>query len=105
MMMKAHSSKRPTEDNSQVWKTIHRILNPMFLRLRSDNSTGPDSIPSKFIKLVAEHLVSPLTYIINTCLKQKEFPSLWKVARIIVPLVLSSWSSQCHLVLNSNSLF
>ena len=85
-MMKAHSSKRPMEDNSQVWKTIHRILNP----LRSDGSTGPDNIPSKFVKLVAEHLVSPLTYIINTCLKQKEFPSLCKVARIsaISPVIL-----------------
>ena len=134
-MMKALSSKRPTE----VWKTIHRILNPShqplrvdpdqlntyfaqtaervtsvsspvameqlnqlitqfgedsnlsfdFRRvsydsevlretkgLRSDCSTGPDNIPTKFIKLVAEHLASPLTYIINTCVKRKEFPSL-----------------------------
>ena len=29
--------------------------------LRSDCSTGPDNIPTKFIKLVAEHLASPLT--------------------------------------------
>ena len=50
--------------------------------LRSDCSTGPDNIPTKFIKLVAEHLASPLTYIISTCVKRKKFPSLWKIARI-----------------------
>ena len=50
--------------------------------LRSDCSTGPDNIPTKFIKLVAEHLVSPLTHIMNTCAARQEFPLLWKIARI-----------------------
>ena len=50
--------------------------------MTTDCSTGPDNIPSKFIKLVAEHLALPVTYIINKCVKRKEFPSLWKIARI-----------------------
>ena len=50
--------------------------------LRSDCSTGPDSIPAKFDKLVAEHLVSPLTHIINSCLDRNEYPLLWKTVRI-----------------------
>ena len=45
------------------------------LLLRENLSTGPDNIPTKFIKLIAKHLASPLTYIINTCVK-------WKEARI-----------------------
>ena len=37
---------------------------------------------SKFIKLVAEHLASPLTHIKNTYVRRQEFPLLWKLARI-----------------------
>ena len=33
--------------------------------LRSDCSSGPDNVPVKFIKLVAEPLTSPLTHILN----------------------------------------
>ena len=50
--------------------------------LRADCSTGHDNIPTKFIKLVAEHVASPLTHILNTCIMEQEFPLLWKVARI-----------------------
>ena len=50
--------------------------------LRSDCSTGPDDIPTKFIKLVTEHLTSPLTYTINTRDTRQEFPLLWKLASI-----------------------
>ena len=50
--------------------------------LRSDCSCGPDNIPVKFIKLVAEHLASPLTHILNNCIAKSTFPSLWKIARI-----------------------
>ena len=50
--------------------------------LRSDYSTRPDNIPAKFVKLVAEHLVSPLTHIMNSCLDRNEFPLLWKTAPI-----------------------
>jgi len=41
--------------------------------LRSDCSTGPDDIPTNFIKLVAEHLASPLAHIINTCVSNKNY--------------------------------
>ena len=50
--------------------------------LRWDCSTGPDNIPAKFVKLVAERLVFPLTHIINLCLDRNEYPLLWKTARI-----------------------
>ena len=50
--------------------------------LRSDCSTGHDQIPVKFIKLVAEEIVSPLTHIINCCIEKEYFPLQWKIARI-----------------------
>ncbi|XP_048590336.1 uncharacterized protein LOC5519158 [Nematostella vectensis] len=51
-------------------------------KLRSDCSCGPDGIPVTFIKHAADHLASPLTHILNTCILQEYFPSAWKVARI-----------------------
>lgn len=50
--------------------------------LRSDCSCGPDNIPSKIIKLVAEHLASPRTHILNNCISHEVFPLAWKLARI-----------------------
>ena len=34
------------------------------------------------IKMVADYLGSPLTDVINTCIKNLYFPSAWKLARI-----------------------
>ena len=58
-------------------EVLHAIKNT-----RSDCSTGPDQLPAKFIKLVAEHLAGPLTAIINSCIEKSTFPHLWKTARI-----------------------
>ena len=61
--------------------TYHEVIRES-KALRSDCSTGPDNIPTKFIKLVPDHLASPLTHILNTCISKLDFPTLWKVARI-----------------------
>ena len=61
--------------------TYREVLNEI-KHLRSDCSTGPDNIPCKFIKLVANHLASPVTHIINNCIAKQIFPLLWKTARI-----------------------
>ena len=45
-------------------------------------TTGPNNIQTKFIKLVSDHLTSPLTHILNTCISKLDFPTLWKIARI-----------------------
>ena len=58
----------------------HEVLREI-KSLRSDCSTGPDQIPAKFIKLVAEDISSPLTHIINCCIEKEHFPSAWKLAR------------------------
>ena len=49
--------------------------------LWSDSSTGPDQIPTKFVKLVAEYLAEPLT-IVNGCIINAYFPKLWNIARV-----------------------
>lgn len=61
--------------------TYAEVLKELKL-LRSDTSTGPDHLPAKFLKLVAEHIASPLTDIINSFIKTSDFPSAWKQARV-----------------------
>ena len=50
--------------------------------MRSDCSCGPDNIPVKFVKIIAESLASPLTNILNNCISKQVFPRQWKIARI-----------------------
>ena len=52
--------------------------------IRNDCSTGKDNIPISLVKLVAENIASPLTYIINECIRLSVFPTEWKCARISV---------------------
>lgn len=47
--------------------------------LWSDSSTGPEQIPTKFVKLVAEYLAEPLTIIIYGRINEAYFPKLWKM--------------------------
>ena len=44
--------------------------------------TGPDQIPVKFIKLVANIIASPITHILNEYILRNYFPSAWKIARV-----------------------
>ena len=44
---------------------------------------GLDSITSEVLKLGAKVLVVPLTYIINTSIKSRKYPTKWKEAKVI----------------------
>ena len=61
--------------------TFHEVL-AQLRSLRSHTSTGADQIPVKYLKLVADHIASPLTDIINGYLSNHSFPALWKLARV-----------------------
>ena len=47
-------------------------------------STGPASIPTKLLKLVADLIVVPLCHIINLSFSTGVFPDVLKVAKVIV---------------------
>ena len=50
--------------------------------MRNDSSTGPDQIPAKYLKLVAEYIASPLTHIINSFISCQRFPDARRQARV-----------------------
>ena len=53
-------------------------------RILNGCSTGNDNIPISLVMLVAENIASPLTYIINECIRLSVFPAEWKCARASV---------------------
>ena len=65
-------------------KTVNEksVLKIMKL-LKSKKSCGHDGISSEILKLGANVLVTPLTYIINTSIKTGKYPERWKLAKII----------------------
>ena len=68
--------------NFKLRKVSHGEVLRMLKLLRSDTSTGPDGIPVKFVKMVADSIADPLTAIINNCIRKYYFPKAWKNARI-----------------------
>ena len=91
---------RLTDDSHSSFRFCH-VTHQEVLReikgLQSDCLTGPDNIPAKFVRLVAEHLVSPFMHIINLC-----FDSLWKTAHISsIPKV----ESHVQMTITDPSLF
>ncbi|XP_015748562.1 PREDICTED: RNA-directed DNA polymerase from mobile element jockey-like [Acropora digitifera] len=50
--------------------------------MRTDCSTGCDQIPSKYLKLSADVISSPLTHILDCFINTNTFPANWKTARV-----------------------
>ena len=50
--------------------------------MRIDCSTGCDQIQSKYLKISADIISSPLTHILNCFINTNTFPAAWKTARV-----------------------
>lgn len=64
--------------NHTTYEEINKIING----LKNDCSSGFDDIPIRYIKPVAECLISPIVEVINSSIDQKIFPQQWKTARV-----------------------
>lgn len=53
-------------------------------KIKLRKSVGPDAIPHRILKDLADVLAAPITAIINTSLRQGVVPDFWKVSRITV---------------------
>ena len=58
---------------------IGKIINDMSAK----NSSGPDVINTKLLKLVKHDLITPLPYIVNQTLSIGIFPDRLKIAKVI----------------------
>ena len=73
----------PGKNNGFQLQTVsYKDVEQCLRLLRNDCSTGYDNITAMFIKSVVEYLVSPLTFVINSCIATNNFSDAWKTARI-----------------------
>ena len=52
-------------------------------KIKTSKGFGNDNISSYFLKLALPYIVNSLAYMFNKSLEDREFPSLWKIARVI----------------------
>ena len=64
--------------HSEVCKAL-KCLDPK-------KSAGPDQLEPYFLKLAADFIASPLTYLFNLSLETNEIPLIWKSA-FVLPLL------------------
>ena len=69
-------------DSFTIQPTTHNEVSKILQNMRSDSTTGQDSIPIKFLKFVAGDISLPLTNIINNSIQMNVFPARWKIGRI-----------------------
>ena len=66
-------------------KTVsENIVLGLLKSLKPKKSCGIDGITSEILKIGAEVLVVPLTYLVNCSITSGKYPSNWKIAKVIV---------------------
>ena len=73
----------PQQQNSfNITKVSYAEIRKAILNIRNNCSTGPDKIPSKYLKLCVDEITSPLCHIINASIEKQIFPEQWKFFKI-----------------------
>ena len=66
------------------FKVVHPgEVKKIISKLKNSKSTGVDDIDTGIIKLIAEDIIPALTHIINLSITHSDFPSMWKIAKVI----------------------
>ena len=75
----------PLKTNKKFGKLQVDEKNVMKYLLNIDvkKATGPDDISPYILKKCARELCSPVTKLYQECIKQKKWPELWKIARVV----------------------
>ena len=65
-------------------KTVNvSVVYKILKELKAKTSYGQDGITFEILKLSADVLKVPLTYIVNTSIKSSEYLSYWKISKMI----------------------
>ena len=71
------------EDNFEIpLITVRQTIN-LISNTKNSNSTGYDDINNKFIKKCKIKIAPHITHLINTIIRTKKFPKIFKVSRIL----------------------
>lgn len=83
MEVKERIQNLPDTDDAFCFRRVtYEETRKTILNLRNDCSTGPDQIPSKYLKICVDSIASPICHIINTSIDNKIFPRQWKISKI-----------------------
>ena len=72
---------------------IYQLLS----NIQQHKASGPDNLPARFLKEVANEISPTLSLIFQASLDQGTLPSIWKTAKIVVPVYKKdSKSDPCY---------
>ncbi|MCP3666297.1 MAG: hypothetical protein GY696_27985, partial [Gammaproteobacteria bacterium] len=71
----------PADIIADWWCEEHEV-HAEIQKIKTDTAIGLDGISAKTLKSCAEQIVGPMSYILNRCLYEGEFPNPWKLAKI-----------------------
>ena len=75
----------PDENYDQSFHLNHTDYNEVYkiiTNLNNDCSSGHDNILVRYLKPVAEYIISPMVHIINTSVDKEIFRKQWKISRV-----------------------
>ena len=58
-------------------------INKIIKELKNSKSSGLDNIDTYIIKLIKPHIVPAITHIVNTSIRAEQFPTKYKVAKVV----------------------
>ena len=73
----------PTNSRFKFSLVCESVIDKIINDISAKNSSGPDGISTKLLKLVKHDLISPLTNIVNQTLSTGIFPDRLKIAKVI----------------------
>ena len=69
--------------------------------MKNSKSTGPNSIPTKILKIIKKSISTPLSALINNSFANRTFPNVCKIAKV-VPVFKNESKLLCNNCIQTN---
>lgn len=76
-------SEKQSRSNKMSFRVVDEILILQVINSIKTKSTGYDNLSISTIRLCLPYLLPYITHIINFCIQNSVFPSIWKIAKVI----------------------
>ena len=87
--------KTPNKSNFLIKPIKPQEICDIIKTLKNSKSTGPNSIPTKILKIIKKSISVPLSTLINNSVTNGTFPNVFKKAKI-VPVFKNESSLPCN---------